>query len=395
MTTAAASLLFISLGAFFMPLIARRLRVPSAVAELLYGMMLGLYFTRIASDEFISFMAQLGFVILMFSAGMEIDFAPLRKGRSRLFGAAWVWVMMTLLLAVLGAMALSVGPWPALAVCSVSIGLASVLLRERKLLSSPVGQAILAAGLIGETITILVLVMFNFWTSHGFTIEFYQVIAKFGGIFVLAYFMMRLLRFLIWWRPRRVKGFLESGDPLELGLRMALALLFVFVAAAALLEVEAILGAFIAGALFGFIFQEREVIAEKINALGQGFFVPIFFIVVGSRFDPRAALELVSVQYLVSLLGLALAVKLIPSLVFRQVGLGYREILASGLLLAAPLSLTVAVTEIGVNLGQVSRDEQGALIMVAIIAGLLFPLLARLLLPGPETAQKPNNTRTG
>jgi len=394
---AAKTLFWISIGALSMPLISRRLRVPSAVGELVYGIMLGPHVLKLlVRDDFIDLMAHLGFVFLMFSAGMEIDFAPLRKRGSKLLGVAWRWVALSVAATVGLSLLLGIGPWLALAAACVSIGLGSVLLRERELLAAPVGQAILAAGLIGETLSILLLTAFDFYFAQGgLSREFFIALLKFVAIFGLAYALMRAFRFVIWWYPKKVGAFLSGDDPLELGVRMAMAMLFIFVAAAVLLGIESILGAFIAGALFGFIFQEREVVAEKINAMGQGFFVPFFFIVVGAHFNPPGSFSAIPWALLGKLALLAVVVKLVPSLLFVRIGLGLRDIISSGLLLAAPLTLNIAVAEVGVRLHKatggeqgITRDTQGVLILLAIGIGLVLPYAARMLLPASKEEEE-------
>ncbi len=377
----ATGLFWIAVGALAMPLLARRLHIPSAVGELIYGIVFGPHLLAIVSHSpFIEFMAHVGFAILMFSAGMEIDFRPFLKGSSRLLPTAWLYVLAIVLCGAAGIYALNLGPWPVLAVCSVSVGLASVLLREKGLTAKPVGQAVLAAGLLGETLSILFLTVLDFKFRFGLSAEFYIALARFVSIFVFAYVILRIFRFIIWWYPEKVGALVESGDPLELGVRLAVAVLFIFVAMASLVEVEAILGAFLAGALFGYIFQERDVVAEKINAMGQGFFVPFFFIVVGTRFDPGATSGMFANADFIKLLLLALAAKLAPSILFFRANLRFREALSAGLLLAAPLTLTIAVAELGGKLGAISSEVRGLLILIAVTTGLLCPFLTRVML---------------
>jgi len=386
---AAQSLFWIAVGALFVPMISRRIRVPTAVGELVYGMLIGPHLLGlIAGDAFIDFMAQLGFAILMFGAGMEIDFAPIRKRGSKLLGTALIWTAVAIAAATGAAMIFGIDRWLMLAVCSVSIGLASVILKERDLLGEPLGQAILASGLIGESVSILILTVFYIYSSLGFSPEFFRSLTHFAGIFLLAYLLMRFFRFIIWWTPKKIAPFLESEDPMELGVRLAVALLFIFLAAATFLGVEAILGAFIAGALFGFIFQEREVVADKINAIGHGFFIPFFFIVVGSHFEIGHSFHLLSSDLFYKLLLISIGVKLIPSLLYYRVNLNLREITASGFLLAAPLTLTVAVAEIGGSLGEIDGETQGMLILVAVINGLLCPFLARFFISDKKNEAK-------
>lgn len=385
---AAGSLFWISVGALFVPLICRRFRMPSAVGELLYGMAMGPHALRLLSaGEFVSLMAQLGFAILMFGAGLEIDFRPLRRNDRTLMISIGLWTAASLTMVIAGVVVLRLDPWLALAVSCVSIGLASVILRERELLTAPVGQVVLALGLVGETISIAALTGFNFFFSlGGFGLHFLLALVRFAAIFFIAYLVMRGFRLLIWLYPKNVGKFLRD-DPLELGVRLAMAMLFIFWAMAVWLGVESILGAFIAGALFSFIFPEREKVSEKINALGQGFFIPFFFIVVGSQFHPPASGGAIPWELLGRLLLLAVAVKLVPFLLFARHGLGLRQVLAGGLLLATPLTLTIAVAEVGLRVyvqtdgrAGVSPQLQSALILLAVFAGTALPFLARMLL---------------
>ncbi len=388
----AQSLFWITLGALFVPILSRRLKVPSAVGELIYGILFGSHILGlITPDKLIDFMSQIGFAILMFSAGMEIDFAPIRRKGSKLMSTAWAWVIVTLIVALTVYALAGINYWAVLAVSSVSIGLASVVLKERRLLGERLGQMILAAGLIGETASILILTVLEIHYRLGFSLEFFRSLFFFAGIFVLAYLILRFFRFVIWWSPSKLLPFLEEEHPLELGVRLAVALMFIFVAAAALLGVEAILGAFIAGALFGYIFQEREVVAEKISGMGQGFFVPLFFIVVGSHFDPASSLEAFPWELFVLLLSIALVVKLIPSLLFLRVKLSWRENAAAGFLLASPLTLTVAVAEVGDRLGAITEEMKGIIILVAVAAGIVYPFLARLILPSSKEEEAEKN----
>jgi Kef-type K+ transport system membrane component KefB len=391
----AQGLFWISVGAFLIPILSRKMRIPSSIGEIIYGMIIGEHLLHVFHEsEFIELMAHLGFAILMFSAGLEIDFAPLRKRGSKTLQIAWNWVLMCAGCAVIFAYFLGVSPWATLAVCSVSIGLASVVLKEKDLIQAPIGQVILAIGLIGETASILLMTVFDFEKQYGLSSELFFAMFKFIGIFLLAYIFMRIFRFMIWWAPHKMGRFLETGDPLELGVRLSVALLFIFIATSTYLGVEPILGAFIAGTLFGYIFQEREVINDKINAMGQGFFVPFFFIVVGSHFDPRSFLDFSKSGIIGILILLAVMAKLIPSAFFTRAGMNIKEIIAGGLLLAAPLTLTVAVAEIGHTVGAIDTNLRECIIMTAIIMGLAGPLISKALLaekaPPSEDCKKEN-----
>jgi len=376
----ALSLLLIVLGAFFLPLISRRLRIPSAVGEILYGMILGEHFLGLISqDDFIRFLSQLGFAILMFMAGMEIDFNRLRPRAGgnlslSLLVVFWVGLLGLLLWYFLG--------WKAtllLGLGCVSIGLGVAFFKEHRLLSLGIGQIFLSIGFLGELGSIIVLTLIELYHRLGASWQLILELGKFVGIFLVAYLFMRVFRFLVWWFPHRFQSLIGGQDPLELGVRLSFALLFVFLALSTWLGVEMILGAFLAGALFSFVFREREQIMEKLNSIGQGFFIPFFFVVVGVGFDPRVALGRTSPFFFLSLLGLGLIFKLLPSLWLRLGRFSWREIFALGFLFSAPFTLMVAIAEIGLQLGLLSEELHSSLLLLAVVSGLIYPVISRRL----------------
>ena len=166
--------------------------------------------------------------------------------------------------------------------------------------------------------------------------------------------VLLVLRRAAWWYPERFERLFEADDPQELGTRASLALLFVFVGLSALLGVEAILGAFLAGALFTFVFRDRGVLEEQLSSFGYGFFIPVFFINVGIEFPLD---ELGSADVLgnaLALIGVAFLIKIVPSLLLIPFGFRLREALGAGVLLAGQLSVIIALAD----LGSVPRSAQ-------------------------------------
>jgi Kef-type K+ transport system membrane component KefB len=154
--------------------------------------------------------------------------------------------------------------------------------------------------------------------------------------------------------------------------------MFAFVVIAASLGVEAILGAFIAGALVAFVLREKSTLESKIAALGHGLFIPIFFIVVGVRFDPRL-LDMGAIRDAAVLVVVAAAVKIVPTLIFAPLELGVRARLAAGSLLAAPLTLVVAVAAIGRRLGVLDEAREASFVLLALSLSIGFPIVFRVL----------------
>jgi Kef-type K+ transport system membrane component KefB len=207
--------------------------------------------------------------------------------------------------------------------------------------------------------------------QHGPTLAGLLVPLKFIVLLALAALLLRMLYVLAWWNPERVERVMQSEDPVEEGIRAVVAVAFAGSLIAHWAGVEPILGSFLAGVVFSFVFKSKGRLEEKINAVGFGFFVPFFFIGVGAEFD---------VHLLTSASALLLAVltgNLLRGLAVRIIGFSTAQSAGFSLLLSAPLSLMVVAGALGRRLNLLSPEEDGALLMTALFSGILYPYLFR------------------
>jgi Kef-type K+ transport system membrane component KefB len=379
--------ILIGVGAFSLPLLARRIGVPAVVLEILYGLVLGpeiLDWISAASSDarFIEILAELGLFLLMFLAGFEIDFERLeRQGPGPvltglvMFGliliAAWIGF------GLLDPESTDQRIFLTLLTSAASLGIIIPALRATGRSRSRLGQLTLVIGVEAEFLSAAAIVAFGVWYQEGFGLGLLAVPALFG-IMVVALFALRRLS---WWYPERFERLFASHDPDELGIRATLALLFVFVGITEALHIEPILGAFMAGALFAYVFRETGQLEARLGGIAYGFFIPVFFINVGVNF-PLGELQDGSVLgKALALIAIAIVIKLIPALILVFRGLTLRESLASGVLLAGQLSVIIALAEFGVQIGVIDEGlEAGAILLVGVTA-ILSPVVFRLLAP--------------
>ncbi len=380
-------LMIIVIVAFVAPLVSlriRRLRVPAIILEIALGILLGRSVLGwVESSPVIDFLAEFGFIFLMFLSGYELDFSTLRRmgTRSRstlvvpfaMFGltlAASLGCSLVLGPAVLG---LVENPWLfALILSTTSVGIVLPTLKQRGEIGSRYGQLLVLCALVADLASIVLLTVYVIYFAEGMAWEMLLVLAVLAT-FVVALWGGRLVR-----QGRVLRAVLEELEhaSTQIKVRGALAVLVIFVVLSEAFGTEAILAAFLAGALMSALSgRSREVQAAKLDALGYGFFIPIFFIMVGAELDvPSLFVDVRAALLVPLLLVFAYVVKLLPSALLGFL-FSNRDALAGGLLLSSRLALIIAASEIAVSIGAISETVNAAVVLTAIITCLLSPTL--------------------
>lgn len=171
----------------------------------------------------------------------------------------------------------------------------------------------------------------------------------------------------------------------QIKVRGAFTLMIAFVVLAELIGAELILGAFLGGVLASLLSEPHdEKIRHKLDAIGFGFFVPLFFVYVGVQFDLQAFLNNPGSWVLLPILLVAVfAIKIVSALVFRF-AYSWRESFSSRMLLSARLSLIIAASSIGVRLGTISESTNAAIILIAALTAMFAPLGFNSLVAMPD-----------
>lgn len=369
-------------GAAAVPFLARRIGIPSAVLEILFGMVL--FNTAVHQrPEWFPLFKELGFIYLMFIAGMELDIRMLVKGGRvcwYLLIAALPFAVMPLLFARFG--------YPfylGIAASVLSAGIVIPVLKESELLHTEWGRDTTGIALTGELLSIMALTAIDVYHTHGLTLMAVAAAAKLLLLFLLAGLFLRVLYVLAWWNPERVERVMQSDDPVEEGIRAVVAIAFAGALIATATGVEAILGSFMAGLIFSFVFKAKGRFEEKINAVGFGFFTPFFFIGVGADFPVALLTSKDALLFALVLTAAVLAGRFSTVVLGRFLGLSSLQSVGTAVLLGAPLSLLVVASALGKRMGLLSPEAAGAVVIAAILSGVIYPFLFRqivLRMPG-------------
>ena len=399
-----AALLLITALAALVPLVASRFRmfqIPVVVGEIIAGMIIGhTGFNLIEPSPTLEFLAEFGFTYLMFLSGLEVDFSLL-IGSSGDHGDGRLWqqpivqalivFLLTLLLGFVSAtglqrMGLIQDPLlMGLILSTTSLGIVVPVLKEKNILGTAYGQAILTAALIADFVTLLLLTMDIALISQGVTLDLLLIVVLLAAFAVA----VRLGRYFAGIPLLRDVVRELSAATAQIQVRGAFALMVAWVVLAEALGVEVILGAFLAGAVVSLIAgHEESPLREKLDAIGYGFFIPIFFITVGINFNVKAAFSSTeSLMLIPILLVLAFLVKLVPALVYR-LRFSWRETIAAGFLLSSRLSLIIAAAAIALKIGVISEAVDMVIILVAIVTCTLAPMLFNRIYKMPASVQR-------
>jgi Kef-type K+ transport system membrane component KefB/Trk K+ transport system NAD-binding subunit len=384
-------LLLVLLLAFLVPLILSRMRwMPLVVGEIIVGILIGpSAFNLIGRDMTLDFFAEIGLALLMFLSGLEIDFSLLaqaapkvRRYRPKLI--AFVSFCLTLILAGATGVFLvqrGIARDPlmiALILSTTSLGVVVPVLKERGLTPAPFGQAVILSALMADFFTMFLITIYVAVIAHGLSPKILFV----GILFVVALLAYRLGAV----RMRRLQ--LEkvlsdlSRTTSQVKIQGAMALMLAFVLLAKFLGTEMILGAFLAGAVLSLLDKPADEQTQlRLDAIGFGFFVPLFFITVGVGFDFRTLLRNKNTLLMAPLLlAAAFAIKIVSALILK-ISFSWRQTLAGGFLLSARLSLIIAASGIGTSLGIIRESTNAAFILIAALTSTLAPIFFNALIP--------------
>lgn len=397
-------LLIVLALAFLVPVLLARFRgLPIVVGEIAAGIIIGKSgLGWVTEGPILDFMGDVGLAFLMFLAGMEIDFSRLfprqtddnnstsQAGKPNILLLSFVVYALTFTLAVPGgyvvrAFGLNADPLLlAFILSATSLGVLLPILKERKLTNSPFGQFVFVSATLADFITVILFTVYIITFDRGFDLEIFSIGLLFVAFLVFFRFGPGFVRIPV------VSRFFDemSKATVQIKVRGALAILLAFVVLAEYVNAELILGAFLAGMIISLLKSSNDDgLVHRLEAFGFGFFIPVFFILIGAALDLSALFEAPeSLLLLPVLLLISLIVKVGPALLLKR-HFSWRELLAGGTLLNTHLSLEIAVAVIGLRVGLMDNASNVTVILFAVLTVVAMPLIFGAILPHKETEE--------
>ncbi|RPF19927.1 cation:proton antiporter [Myceligenerans xiligouense] len=373
-------LALITLAAVVAPFLADRveprLKVPSVVFEILLGVLLGpALLDLVEKTDVVDALSDLGLAFLLFLAGYEIEVGRVVGGPLR--RATWSWLVslgmgLALGLAVGGT---DTGLVVGLALTTTALGVVLPLVRDAGLSGTRFGDGVLAVGTIGEFGPILAIAFVLSGQRPGHTLA---VLAVFAALALAGAWLAR--------QPRHPRlGHLVAatlGTSSQVAVRLCVFLVIGLFAITEWLGLDPVLGAFTAGLLVRVFLHssdpaEAQIVGSRLEGIGFGFLIPIFYVVTGVALDVPSLVSDPAVLVTVPVfLVLLLVVRGLPTFLFHRRELGGREALALSTMASTALPLIVVITTAGVSNGALDEAQAAALVCSGVLSVLLFPALA-------------------
>ncbi|WP_295728015.1 cation:proton antiporter family protein [uncultured Limosilactobacillus sp.] len=373
------SMFIVMLAALLIPILMARFKisgVPTAVAEIVMGIIIGKScFNIVQVTPDLTLLSSLGVILLMFLSGMEIDFDLFLPGSGndkqrwspvKLAFIAFVATLINSL--ILGLLLRMTGIFEntflaVILFSTIALGVVIATLKEKEILSRPMGQTILLTAVLGEVVPMFALTVYASVNGGNGSRIWLIVLLLIAAIFLLRRFKQPY----IWFNQ-------VTKSTTQLDIRLAFFLIFTLVIIAETVGAENILGAFLAGMVMKLL-EPSEATRDKLTSIGYGFFIPIFFIMTGVKLNLRTLLSNSQALMLIPILVLCFILAKFWTFPVYHLRFGRRNSFAGGFLTVTTITLVLPSLQVARNLHTITDTQSDAFILAAVIVCILAPIV--------------------
>ena len=374
--TSITLILTLSLLIWGSPFMAKFLRLPIPSVEIILGSLFA-YFGLIGENQYFDLIAEVGFLYLMFLAGMEVDLKQITRSPKSIINRSMIFLGLMAFFSIGSGLLFGLNSIVVISMPLISIGLLASLSKTYGK-DQPWIKLAFIAGILGEIISIAVLTIFDAASTTGLTFELLEKIGYLVAFMFAVYILYRLLHLLFWWFPEFKRTLVPKFDTSDQDIRLAMALFFILISVMLSLDLELALGSFIAGVAISAFFHHEQELEKKMSSLGFGFLVPLFFIHVGASFDIRSLAVEGVVAGAILITFLMVMSRILAAVALKQIS-GSRDALLVGLSLSMPLTLLVAVATIGYETKLLDLLSYYQLILASIFEILIVMATIKIL----------------
>ncbi len=371
------SFFIVLLAALIVTQLFQRMKIPWVVSLIIGGVIIGPYGLGIFEpDTTITFFSNIGLIFLMFMAGTETQLSHMKGLKKEIILVGFFIAILPFLSGVL-LLRIFQYPWQTaillgIVFMSSAVALLVPMLQEKNILGSDLGKILISATMIVDAISLILLSVFLQIVQQDISII--QLISY--PLFII------ILSFAAWIIPQLKWLIFDGNEPnnspdlFEKELRFIILTLVGFVVLFEVAGIHTIIAGFFAGMVLSQI-SRNDLLKAKLHAISYGFFVPVFFVTIGSDIDLRIFIS--DIQTIV--ISLAIIISLIASKVLgawiagRAIHLTNKQSLFLGFASIPQLSTSLAVAILGFNQGILDQQLLSAIVALSVVTSIIAPLI--------------------
>ena len=375
------AILALSLILVLSPHLSRMFRLPTAPIEIILGSLLAYLGVIQISNAIFYLVAHVGFLYLMFLAGLEVNLKNIFKMPRSYITQSFYFLFFMSVLAVVFGFIFELNPVLIIILPLISIGILATLSKEYGNESRWIKIAFLV-GTLGEVLSIVALTIFEAYSSLHSVDELISKIMLLAIFLAAIYLLYIIFRTLFWWYPEFKTMLMPRSKTIDgtyQDLRLAMGIFFIMISIMLKLHLEVAFGAFIAGVFISTFFHHNRELEEKMSSFGFGFLVPIFFIYIGASFDFETIFIVEVLEITAILLVGMFSIRIIAAFTLSFIT-EKRQALLISLALSMPLTLMVAIATVAnENNGMINFHEYNAVILASLLEVIISMIGIKLL----------------
>ncbi len=366
----------ISLIVTLSPFLSSISKIPVAVVEIILGVIVA-YGGLLGESDLFYVIAKVGFLYLMFLAGMEVDLNKLAGSGSDFLKKAFIYLGVLYFIAISLFLYFELSFIYVVALPVMSVGMMMTLIKEFEN-TPPWLEFIFSVGVLGELVSILALVLMDGYLKYGFELELFGAIATLVLFIGVSIILFRVLSTIFWWYPRLKHYIMPMEDSKNRDVRFSMAFFFIMIALMLYLKLEMVLGAFLAGMFINTFFEHKKELPEKLSSFGFGFLIPVFFVYVGSTLDFELLMSKEIISGALFIMVCMILMRLVAAFIafYKSIN-SFKETILIGLADSMPLSFLVAVATIGLTENMITKSEYSAFILAAMAEAIFIMVLIK------------------
>lgn len=378
----------ISVLVFVAPMINNLIKIPVVIVEILLGA-LAINSGIIIESNSVKEVAQIGFLFLMFLAGMEVDLKSFKAMGKNFLKQVTMYFFILYSITFIFISLLDLPAIYIVALPIMSLGMIMILIQDYGKQYDWLNLC-LKIGIIGELISVLMLVLLNGYYSFGIGIELYKSLGILIAFLITMVILFQVFSIIFWWFPDLRLLLMPDSSKSNQDIRYSMMLFFIMVVIVSLLHIELALGAFLSGLIISNYFKYKKELHHKLNEFGFGFLIPLFFVYIGTTLDFNLIFADKSiVLHALQICVIMIAIRLIAAgLVFNSYFKTTKSVFLFALSDAMPLTFLIAMATLGLNIGALQKEQYYSFVLSAMLEAVLFMIIIKIILYFTEDSKK-------